>query len=540
MKNCLLLINLLLAAGVRAQAPADLRHSGLRLDDDAYRRVAQKPDNVVYKAPLPRQLSYEKYLPAIEQQGDYGTCVAFSCAYYTRTAAEAIQQGLTDQNQINRIRLSPTYLYARLKLPGDAGCQQGGLMDEALTLLKQHGVPRWTTVPYPRCGGSFGTFDREAGRYRIRHFERVFDLMSTSQRITSGQDAQTLRQQNILNVKRALAGGYPVPVAMLVPLSFLAVSGDTWTPGPTDRADLADEIASNFTRQRVFGHAMTVVGYDDARQAFRLVNSWGTRWADKGLCWVKYADFAVFTKYAFRVYPTGQPIGAPATPAKPAIIARTAPAKPTNRPLPRDSRPALVDRNGQSTNEPATMQASVELRLIDGAVMPARRLLSRDSTDDDGASDEIGAYRLRDGYASGTRFKLTVSNDKAAYIYVIGTDQSTRLTRLFPYADSLSAMVDAREAAVLPGPTKHIRLDNNPGQEYFLVLFSDEALDLGALMTEMSVISGSLSQKITQTLGDRLMNWRTMQYDSEQIRFNTRHDATGKVVPLLISLEHKP
>lgn len=36
------------------------------------------------------------------------------------------------------------------------------------------------------------------------------------------------------------------------------------------------------------GHVMTVVGYDDGRQMFRVKNSWGTVWADGGYAWVSY------------------------------------------------------------------------------------------------------------------------------------------------------------------------------------------------------------------------------------------------------------
>jgi C1A family cysteine protease len=43
------------------------------------------------------------------------------------------------------------------------------------------------------------------------------------------------------------------------------------------------------------GHAMTIVGYDDNRVsprgdkgAFKLLNSWGTGWGDRGYGWVSY------------------------------------------------------------------------------------------------------------------------------------------------------------------------------------------------------------------------------------------------------------
>lgn len=33
------------------------------------------------------------------------------------------------------------------------------------------------------------------------------------------------------------------------------------------------------------GHAMLIVGWDDTRKAFKIMNSWGTRWGDRGFFW---------------------------------------------------------------------------------------------------------------------------------------------------------------------------------------------------------------------------------------------------------------
>ncbi len=38
-------------------------------------------------------------------------------------------------------------------------------------------------------------------------------------------------------------------------------------------------------------HAMAIVGYDDRKQAFRLINSWGQGWGDHGYGWISYAVF---------------------------------------------------------------------------------------------------------------------------------------------------------------------------------------------------------------------------------------------------------
>jgi hypothetical protein len=39
------------------------------------------------------------------------------------------------------------------------------------------------------------------------------------------------------------------------------------------------------------GHAVLVIGYDDRRRAFKLINSWGRKWGDGGYGWINYRYF---------------------------------------------------------------------------------------------------------------------------------------------------------------------------------------------------------------------------------------------------------
>ena len=39
------------------------------------------------------------------------------------------------------------------------------------------------------------------------------------------------------------------------------------------------------------GHAMTLVGWDDAKKAFKIANSWGKSWGSNGYGWVSYDHF---------------------------------------------------------------------------------------------------------------------------------------------------------------------------------------------------------------------------------------------------------
>jgi hypothetical protein len=49
------------------------------------------------------------------------------------------------------------------------------------------------------------------------------------------------------------------------------------------------------------GHAMVVTGYDYGKEAFEIMNSWGTGWGNDGFIWVKFEDFGRFCKYGFQM-----------------------------------------------------------------------------------------------------------------------------------------------------------------------------------------------------------------------------------------------
>jgi hypothetical protein len=51
------------------------------------------------------------------------------------------------------------------------------------------------------------------------------------------------------------------------------------------------------------GHCVALVGYDDNRQAFRIMNSWGTGWGDNGFLWVAYSAIPRLVQEAY--LPTG-------------------------------------------------------------------------------------------------------------------------------------------------------------------------------------------------------------------------------------------
>ena len=263
-----------LAISVSAQT---VINPGLLLDDEGYAQVTYQ--DILNKAPLPSRVSFEAYCPPVQAQGAFGTCVGFACGYYLRTIMEAKSRQTMNKSAISKLAFSPSYLYEKAKSDRDYACTEGVYLTKVFTVLKEVGVVPFRSFPYPACGQQTRSVDVIASRYRIREYERLFNV----------QDAE---QKKIDNLKKALANGSPVVVGMVVPASFY-FAGNGWEPAPGD--DPQDK--------RMQGHALCIIGYDDKRfgGAFRVVNSFGKAWADGGFCWISYRNMIRFTRYGYKV-----------------------------------------------------------------------------------------------------------------------------------------------------------------------------------------------------------------------------------------------
>src|ERR1700712_476353 len=69
------------------------------------------------KNPLPESANLQKFAPAVGNQGQQGSCVAWSSAYAARTIVEAARTG----QDPNALKFSPSFLYNQIGLEGCEG-----------------------------------------------------------------------------------------------------------------------------------------------------------------------------------------------------------------------------------------------------------------------------------------------------------------------------------------------------------------------------------------------------------------------------------
>jgi C1A family cysteine protease len=218
---------------------------------------------------FPKQKSLSAFAPKVADQGNFGTCVGWSTAYY----AGSILYNLTMNDTNSKMAFSALYLYNSLK-EDDGGCDQGQYIHKALNYMKYRGMlPRKDYQDFCALESNKDTsylLDKSLS-YRIK------DYISLS------------KDQLDLRIKRAISRNHPVIIGIYTPSSLESnLNGEVW-----------DGI---FDYNRG-GHALCLVGYDDDKEggSFEIMNSWGAKWGINGKFWVRYEDMHKLIKEAYEI-----------------------------------------------------------------------------------------------------------------------------------------------------------------------------------------------------------------------------------------------
>lgn len=205
-------------------------------------------DTVVIAPPVSMPASFSLVMPAVQNQGSEGACVAFA-ATYIRASENYYRTGIM-------IPLSPEYLFNQTK--SSTSCS-GSAIIIALNFLQSNGVCTWASMPYSWVNGCSllpnAQQTAEAANYRIKGYTSI-------------------PASDITAIKTALLGKHPLIIQVAADNEFTnATSGFVWRVNGS-----------------VVGyHAITICGWDDGKNAVQIINSWGTGWCDNGYGWIDYS-----------------------------------------------------------------------------------------------------------------------------------------------------------------------------------------------------------------------------------------------------------
>ncbi len=380
---------------------------------------------------LPSRVSLDRYAPPIQHQGRQGSCVGWASAYAARSI---LQARATGQNPAN-VAFSPSYLYNQIHLEG---CQ-GAYMLDAMKSLRQNG-----SLPFNEFRYDESSCNNYPSRNQINRGKQF--TIKGYNRLTLGANNY---KPDITAIKQNLAQGAPVVIGMMVGGTFMSrmVGQKVWYPSQRD-----------YSMAGYGGHAMCVIGYNDNFEggAFQIMNSWGERWGDRGIAWVRYRDFEHFTKEAYGLFPMG------------------------------------------NTEKKTTSQRfEVEFGLAD---MASQTTIALQKTSDI-VFKTVSPIRKSD------KFKVLFANSEECYVYIFGQETDGSSYTLFPYTDKHSPYCGITGTRLFPKDYS-MTPDEIGNRDYIAIVVSKTPMDFNDFKNRLSRSrQSSYAGKLREVLGnDRITN----------------------------------
>jgi C1A family cysteine protease len=208
---------------------------------------------------LPPKVDLRPKCSPVRDQGDLGSCTGFA-------SIVGFRESLLVQSGQPFTSLSPLfeYYWERVKehtVNDDSGAQ----IRDAMKVLAKFGAAPEADWPYDitkfkDAPPSQAVLD--AKKFPIKAYHRV---------------------HNIIEIKQALAISHPVVIGI-----------EVWDSFETDDVAKTGAVPiPNFNNETMQGgHAVCVVGYDDATHTFLVKNSWGTNWGMAGYFTLPYGYFS--------------------------------------------------------------------------------------------------------------------------------------------------------------------------------------------------------------------------------------------------------
>lgn len=454
-------------------SPTIVEGQGLLFDDNRYNRQPKqsqyndggKSEEKALEGWTKKSL--KDYCPRIQNQGKVASCVGWAAGYSAFSIQQAILndwKGQTDNITTNAF--SAMFIFNQIKI---THCGNGSFIDSAMTLLQGTGDLYTNEFDDDKSDckrqPTRSEFER-AATHKIMDFKTLFEP----------RDPKRIK---INKTKLSLIQNRPVIIGMKLPSSFqkLRKGAKTWFPRPNEPASM--------------GHAMTVIGFDDSKSAFEIMNSWSKDWGNKGFIWVKYEHFAKYVAYAFQMS--------------------------LNEKLKKEKR----------------YTASLGFRRFVALQSNGEPLFN----DGEKVTKAGKYYQLKkDDWATGKIFQLLVSQVTAnTYMHVFSIDPTNKINIHWPRKGESAEITDPVVTLFVPGEDGGLQL-NNEGKEHICVLYSKvPILDFKEKINEIKDLDGDVMDRIYTVFGERMLPLEKIQYESRRMKFRNVMEE-GEIIPLVLQI----
>ncbi|MDB5096775.1 MAG: cysteine protease [Cyanobacteria bacterium RYN_339] len=203
-------------------------------------------------APLRGAVDLRSLCTPIADQGQLGSCTAFAMG-------KGMREMIANKNGEDKTPVSPMFLYYEERVLEDSiDYDSGATMADGMQVLTDTGVAKEASCPYDIA---HFTDKPSAAAYAEAGAMKIHDSTNIS---------------GLEDTKTAVNNGQSVAIGFRVYDSFRKIGKDGMMPVPKPGEGVLG------------GHAVLVVGYDDAKKVLIVRNSWGAKWGDAGYFYMPY------------------------------------------------------------------------------------------------------------------------------------------------------------------------------------------------------------------------------------------------------------
>ncbi|GAB4051888.1 hypothetical protein [Spirosoma litoris] len=446
-------------------------------------------------------LSLRKYCPTVRSQAGLPTGVRLGLVfgYYSMTILKG-RQYQWSAAQIEKEAFSAFFPFESLP-KNETNCQIGKDFLKAMETVLT-GIGNVKAAAYDRSSVNchnhpVDRWRQQAARHQIDRLERVFD----------NRDADARKE---LRSKQSIQAGRPVVAIMLIDRGFMQLGGDTWRRN--------DELLY----ERPTWQPVVVVGYDDKRRAFEIVNCMGSSWGNGGFAWVSYEDFARRVGVAVQLidHPDEK------------VLPRPVPAPIANVPVIRQKPSIRLHGDGTMQLIKATSDSTYQTSPI--------AVLRRGNY-----------YETQSGFAVNDQMRFVSGQlPRFGYVYIFSIDPNQKAEVHFPTAGESAYVVDDEARLVFPRPRADYDQNGRiilhergfskevKGADWLVILYSKDALSTSQLtnwMSQLAVPSESVMAILERVLGNRMVPWKSVAFEPKAMKFSVTSSA-GDIVPLVLKI----
>lgn len=450
--------------------------TGLIFDNESYKKIEKISSALKFNNNIKEVYSLKQFCPTPGNQGNLGTCTSWATGYAALTISFSIDNNINDIKEIDNNSFSPLYIYNQIKV--NNSCEGAHLL-KALNLAQRKGDCKFTDFNPIDCNYLPGYFeDNIAQLYKIKDYCALFDENSAN-------------DTNISNVINSLASNKPVVIGLSLRKSFQEVSKNgVYSP---------NEYYFTNNKKAKSGHALCIVGYDNIKSQFEVINSWGINWGNNGFFYLKYDDFL------------------------------------------KDCNEAYSFTLGQKSNRNIKLKGNFQiLKYIETEK-------SSNKNNFEIISPFLGSdkcYYIENNIKKNDFFRIKATNlVKNTYVYIISYKPDTTAEVLFPVNykknNQDSPLILSNNSFIdLPENLENAYSTDQKGYDILCILYSNKRIDdLDKKILTIKTFNGNIWEWLKDSFKNEIVNESYYKYNTFDMGINSDEKFIGNIIPLILKVK---